>query len=214
MCAPVSDFEKHVNIDRLIVLHGLVKGWGVGKKDLHWATFLVRGDCSSAVEGTNGWYAITLGTREHFLLTSESIGIIVSNLLELDRIQPKEEKDMADLVAVTFDNETTAFELRAELAKLQKEYLIAMEDVVVVSRDAEEKVKPHQAVNLTAVGAAGVGFRGMLIGFIFLNPILGAAIGAGAGALSGYLTNLGFDNTFMKELGESLPKEARPCLLL
>src|SRR5690606_35946850 len=127
------------------------------------------------------------------------------SLPELNPIQPKEEKDMADLIAVTFDNETTAFELRAELAKLQKEYLIAMEDVVVVTRDAEGKVKLHQAVNLTAVGAAGGGFWGMLIGFIFLNPILGAAIGAGAGALSGYLTDLGIDNKFMKELGESLP---------
>lgn len=113
---------------------------------------------------------------------------------------------MADMVAVTFDNETTAFELRAELAKLQKEYLIAMEDVVVVTRDAEGKVKLHQAVNLTAAGAAGGVFWGMLIGFIFLNPILGAAIGAGAGALSGYLTDLGIDNKFMKELGESFPK--------
>ena len=35
---------------------------------------------------------------------------------------------MADLVAVAFDDETTAFELRAELAKLQKEYLIEMND--------------------------------------------------------------------------------------
>lgn len=38
---------------------------------------------------------------------------------------------MADLVAVDFNDETTAFELRAELAKLQKEYPIDMEDVVV-----------------------------------------------------------------------------------
>jgi uncharacterized membrane protein len=113
---------------------------------------------------------------------------------------------MADLVAVAFDDETTAFALRAELAKLQKEYLIDMEDVVVVTRDAAGKVKLHQAVNLTAAGAAGGGFWGMLIGFIFLNPILGAALGAGAGALSGYLTDLGIDDKFMKELGESLPK--------
>jgi uncharacterized membrane protein len=113
---------------------------------------------------------------------------------------------MADLVAVAFDDETTAFALRAELAKLQKEYLIAMEDVVVVTRDAEGKVKLHQAVNMTAAGAAGGGFWGMLIGLVFLNPLLGAAVGAGAGALSGYLTDLGIDDKFMTELGESLPK--------
>jgi uncharacterized membrane protein len=65
---------------------------------------------------------------------------------------------MADLVAVAFDDETTAFELRAELANLQKEYLIEMEDVVVVTRDEDGKVKLNQAVNMTAVGAAGGGF--------------------------------------------------------
>ena len=31
---------------------------------------------------------------------------------------------MSDLVVVGFDNEHAAFEMRAELAKLQKEYLI------------------------------------------------------------------------------------------
>lgn len=39
---------------------------------------------------------------------------------------------MASLVAVTFEGETTAFSMRAALGKLQKEYLIDMEDVVVV----------------------------------------------------------------------------------
>ena len=113
---------------------------------------------------------------------------------------------MADLIAVTFDDESTAFELRAELAKLQKEYLIDMDDVVVVTRDENGKVKLHQAVNLTAAGAVGGSFWGLLIGMLFLNPLLGMAVGAGAGALSGKLTDIGIDDKFMKELGENLPK--------
>ena len=44
----------------------------------------------------------------------------------------------------------------------------------------------------------------MLIGMIFLNPLLGAAMGAGAGALSGKLRDIGISNNFMKELGETL----------
>lgn len=113
---------------------------------------------------------------------------------------------MADLIAVTFDDETTAFELRAELAKLQKEYLIDMDDIVVVTRDDKGKVKLHQAVNLTAAGAVGGSFWGLLVGMLFLNPLLGMAVGAGAGALSGKLTDIGIDDKFMKELGENLPK--------
>ena len=111
---------------------------------------------------------------------------------------------MSDLVVIGFDDEHTAFEMRAALAKLQKEYLIDMEDVVVVTKDDKGKVKLHQAVNLTAAGAMGGTFWGMLIGLIFLNPLLGAAIGAGAGALSGKLSDIGIDDKFMKQLGETL----------
>ena len=48
---------------------------------------------------------------------------------------------MSDLVVIGFDDEHKAFELRATLAKLQKEYLIEMEDVVVVTKDDKGKVK-------------------------------------------------------------------------
>jgi len=107
---------------------------------------------------------------------------------------------MSDLVAVVFKDETTAFDMRAALAKMQKEYLIDMEDCVVVTKDAKAKVKLHQAMNLTAAGAASGGFWGMLIGTIFLNPLLGLAVGAGAGALSGKLSDIGVNDQMMKDL--------------
>ncbi|MEJ2133706.1 MAG: DUF1269 domain-containing protein [Desulfofustis sp.] len=110
---------------------------------------------------------------------------------------------MSNLVVIGFDDETTAFEMRAELAKMQKEYLIEMEDVVVVTKDENDKVKLHQAVNLTASGAVGGSFWGMLIGFLFLNPLAGAAVGAGAGALSGKMADIGVNDKFMKELGQT-----------
>jgi uncharacterized membrane protein len=110
---------------------------------------------------------------------------------------------MADLVVIAFQDEQMAFALRAELAKMQKEYLIDMEDVVVVTKDDKGKVKLHQAMNLTAMGAVSGSFWGLLIGLIFLNPLLGAAVGAGAGAVSGALTDIGVDDKMMKELAGS-----------
>ena len=79
-----------------------------------------------------------------------------------------------------------------KLRSLQKEYLIDLEDACVVEREKGGKVHIKQAVNLTALGAAG-GTRGAmwgaLISLLFLNPLAGMAIGAltgaGAGALSG-----------------------------
>lgn len=111
---------------------------------------------------------------------------------------------MSTLVAVVFGDESTAFEMRAALAKMQKQYLLEMEDAVVVTRDEKGKTKLHQAVSLTAAGAVSGGFWGMLIGLLFLNPLLGAAIGAGAGALSGKFTDIGLDDKMMKDIGNSL----------
>jgi uncharacterized membrane protein len=112
---------------------------------------------------------------------------------------------MADLIAIEFDQPETAFALRAELVKFQKEYLIEMEDVVVVTREDDGKPKLHQAVNLTAAGASGGALWGALIGLLFLNPLLGAAVGAGAGAISGSLTDIGINDKTIREMSEGLP---------
>ena len=79
---------------------------------------------------------------------------------------------MSNLVVIEFDDEQQAFEMRAALAKMQKEYLIQMKDIVVVTKNEKGKIRLHQAVNLTAAGAIGDTFWGMLIGMIFFNPLL------------------------------------------
>lgn len=110
---------------------------------------------------------------------------------------------MSTLVAVVFNDETTAFEMRTALMKMQKEHLIELEDSVVVTRNQKGKTKLDQAVSLTSAGAVGGGFWGLLIGLIFLNPLLGAAIGATAGALSGKFSDIGLDDRMMKDLAQS-----------
>jgi uncharacterized membrane protein len=121
---------------------------------------------------------------------------------------------MSNLVAIEFHDEHTAFAVRAELAKMQKEFLIEMEDVVVVTKDEKGKVKMHQAVDLTLTGAVRGSFWGMLIGILFLNPLLGAAVGAGAGALSGKLTDIGIDDKFMKEFSKDFTPGASVLFVL
>lgn len=111
-----------------------------------------------------------------------------------------EEITMSTLVAVVFDDPTTAFEMRTALFKMQKEHLIDLEDSVVVTRNEKGKTKLDQATNLTSAGAIGGGFWGMLIGMIFLNPLLGAALGATAGALSAKFTDIGLNNQMMKDI--------------
>lgn len=121
---------------------------------------------------------------------------------------------MSDLVVIEFDNEQTAFEMRAALAKMQKAYLIQMKDIVVVTKNEKGKIRLHQAVNLTAAGAVGGTFWGMLIGMIFFNPLLGAAMGAGAGALAARLRDIGINDDFMKEVAANLTEGTSALFIL
>jgi uncharacterized membrane protein len=111
---------------------------------------------------------------------------------------------MSTFVAIEYDDPHKAQEVRLALVKLQREYLIDMEDAVVAVKDKDGKLKLHQAVNLTAAGAVSGGFWGSLIGLLFLNPLLGAAVGASAGAVSGALSDVGIDDDFMKKLADGL----------
>jgi len=111
---------------------------------------------------------------------------------------------MSELVVIGYDTEFKADEVRLTLLKMQKDYLIDLEDAVVAVKHADGKVKLHQSYPLPAAGAVGGGFWGLLIGTIFLSPLLGAAVGAAAGAAAGALSDIGINDAFMKELAGTL----------
>ena len=129
---------------------------------------------------------------------------------------------MSELVVVGFDNPEEADRVLVKLNSLQKEYLVDLEDAVVVVRDASGKVQLKQSVNLTAIGVtSGLlsgGICGGLVGLLFLNPLagfaIGGAIGAGAGALSGSLSDYGIDDNFIKSLGETIPNNSSALFVL
>ena len=122
---------------------------------------------------------------------------------------------MPDLVIIAYDSEATAEAARKKLLELQKEYLIELGDAVVAVRQADGSVKLNQLMNMTAVSAASGALWGGLVGLLFLNPLVGAALGAGAGALSGRLTDLGIDDKFMKDAASALtPGQAALCVLV
>lgn len=112
---------------------------------------------------------------------------------------------MSDLIVLAFDTEADAFAARDTLAKAQSEYLIELEDAVVVTHPTADDYQLHQAMNLTAMGALGGTFWGGLVGLLFLNPLLGAAVGAASGALAGRLTDYGINDDFMRETSKAVP---------
>jgi uncharacterized membrane protein len=109
----------------------------------------------------------------------------------------------SNLVVIAYEDQFKAEEVRTMLRKMQQEYLIDLEDAVVAVKDDNGKVKLHQMYKLAAAGALSGGFWGALIGLIFMSPLLGMAVGASAGAVSGALTDVGINDDFMKNLAAS-----------
>lgn len=121
---------------------------------------------------------------------------------------------MSTFLAIEYDSQHKAEEVRLTLLKLQKEYLIDLEDAVVAVKNDKGKVRLNQALNLTAAGALSGGFWGSLIGLLFLNPLLGAAAGASAGAISGALSDVGINDDFMKSLASGLTNDSSVLFVL
>ena len=81
--------------------------------------------------------------------------------------------------------------------------MIELDDLVILERRGDGKIKLHQP-SLAGAGAAGGALWGGLIGLIFLMPLFGMAIGAASGAAAGAVADAGVDDKFMKELGTQL----------
>jgi uncharacterized membrane protein len=110
---------------------------------------------------------------------------------------------MSNLVAIGYDDLATAQQVVANISKAQTAHEIELDDLVIVERKGDGKVKLHQP-SMAGAGAAGGALWGGLIGLIFLMPLFGMAIGAASGAAAGALTDAGVDDKFMKELGSQL----------
>jgi uncharacterized membrane protein len=120
---------------------------------------------------------------------------------------------MSDLVAIAYKDLATAQEVAGNVAQLQKGHEIELEDLVVIERKQDGKVKLHQP-SMAGVGAASGALWGGLIGLLFLAPLLGMAVGAAAGAAGGAASDYGVDDNFMKQMGADLEPGGAALLLL
>ncbi|MCX5211140.1 DUF1269 domain-containing protein [Kitasatospora sp. NBC_00240] len=121
---------------------------------------------------------------------------------------------MSNLFAIAYPDVATAQAVRSEALGLQKQKLIDLEDVVVVERRDDGKIKLHQAVSTTGAGAASGALWGGVIGLLFFMPFLGAAIGGATGAAVGASTDIGVDDNFMRNVGQKLQPGSAALFLL
>jgi uncharacterized membrane protein len=134
---------------------------------------------------------------------------------------------MTTLIAVAYPDEGRAAEVLSTLRTLQKEYLLDLEDAVIVTKDQAGRFKLHQSLNLTTAGAADGAFWGFLVGMIFTLPFpfiapaawlgisaLTAGIGAAAGAIGGHFSDYGIDDRFVKDLSGSMQPSSSALFVL
>lgn len=123
-----------------------------------------------------------------------------------------------NLVGILMDSYYTANKAREEIYTMAKEHMVQLEDAVVVYRQDGE-IKLDQSVNLTAAGALGGAWWGVLVGmlagaftagtggaFAALSAA-GAAGGAAGGALSGLMSDAGISDEMMERTSHALDED-------
>jgi uncharacterized membrane protein len=110
---------------------------------------------------------------------------------------------MANLVVITFDNETDARDAMRSLREMEKMGQMSIEDTAVLVKDQNGKLKVDNEVSgAVETGAVVGGTLGLMLSFLF--PVAGLAIGIGGGALVAKVMQTGVDGQFVKDLGEEL----------
>lgn len=111
---------------------------------------------------------------------------------------------MSNLIVIVYPDELQAEQVRLDFLRMQKEYLISLEDAVIAVKKADGKVKLLQMYHMGVAGAVSGALWGTLIGLIFMMPIFGLVVGAGTGAIAGALSDVGINDNFMKQLASNL----------
>ncbi len=135
---------------------------------------------------------------------------------------------MSELVCIAFKDSGAADRVLNELRAMESDYVLDLEDAVIVVRDIDGKVHLKQCVDVfggaTTQGVALGVLWGGLMGLLFMNPLAGLlgslAGGAGGGAMTvaanefGLLSDYGIPDNFIKALGGTIARGTSAIFLL
>jgi len=111
---------------------------------------------------------------------------------------------VADLIAIGYDDETTAIAAAEEVERLAHDLIIQPDAIAAIIRNKEGKYKVMTNHHMVGAGATWGMFWGMLFGLLFFVPVLGMAVGAGFGALFAKLEKSGLDKQFQQQVRDML----------
>ena len=107
---------------------------------------------------------------------------------------------MPDLIAIGYDDTTTALSAMDEVGVLTSELIIQPDAVAAVIRGEDGKFKTITNQHEVGAGATWGMFWGLLFGILFFVPIFGLAMGAAFGALGGKLAKDSIGKDFQDQV--------------
>lgn len=111
---------------------------------------------------------------------------------------------MPDLIAIGYDDTTTALQAMDEAEKLAKDLVIQPDAIAAIIRSEDGKFRTITNQHLVGAGATWGMFWGLLFGVLFLVPVFGLVWGAGLGAIMGKISKSGIDKNFQEQVREQV----------
>ncbi len=107
---------------------------------------------------------------------------------------------MPDLIAIGYDDTTTALSAMDEVHRLATDLVIQPDAVAAVVRSDDGKFRTITNQHEVGAGATWGMFWGFLFGILFFVPIFGMALGAAFGALGGKLAKDSIGKNFQEQV--------------
>ncbi len=111
---------------------------------------------------------------------------------------------MADLIAIGYDDTTTAVQAMETAEELAQDLIIQPDAIAAIVRSPDGKFKTITNQHEVGAGATWGMFWGLLFGVLFFVPVFGMALGAAFGALGGKIAKDSVSKEFQQQVREAL----------
>ncbi|MFD3335622.1 DUF1269 domain-containing protein [Streptomyces sp. NPDC058700] len=121
---------------------------------------------------------------------------------------------MSELIVIGYDDPQVAERAFATVQDLQRDYVVHLNGLAVVSVDADGRTHVDTTSRLVGASAASGALWGAIFGILFLLPGLGLLTGAALGGLVGKLSKSGVDDRFRRQVGDLLTPGAAALVIM
>ncbi|MFI5943346.1 DUF1269 domain-containing protein [Streptomyces uncialis] len=121
---------------------------------------------------------------------------------------------MSELIVIGYEDPAVAHQAYEEVQKLQKDFVVDLSGLAVVSVDQEGKNHVETPSKIVGVSAASGALWGTIFGLLFLVPAFGLLAGAAFGGLFGKLSKSGIDEEFRGQVQSMLKPGAAAVVIM